>query len=571
MVRKLLIACAGAAVLAAPAGAQPAATVLMPGVTFHRDVQFTLHGPVVVNVIEGPKPTGLYALEPLLPGGGVRGRERVTSMEQRLSSTATVAGVNGDLFGSSGRPEGLFLDGGVVKTPPKHSRSSLAISTKGKLSVERIPFVGDWRGTGPRRALSTLNDAPGKNGTALVTPAWGTTTPSSPDAVEAVLPSLPTVTANTALTGTVSQVLHGGNHPVPPGGAVLMARGNAATRLTAEAPAGAQVTLHVILPGPFATAVAGIGGGPLLVRNGKAVFRAKEAFPSSWLVPRGPRTAVGQRADGRILFVAVDGGRPGYSAGMTNFELARELVSLGAVTAMGLDSGLSTTMAFDGELLNRPARKERPIGDALTLQYLGVQAPAPSADVLSPNGDAADEVENLAYKVVRPSTVSAVLLGPGGTKVTLDAGKRDPGSYRFIWSGLDAAGKLLPEGQWDWKVTAVDDLGRSSGAERQFLLDTTLKGLTLQPATLRRGSSLTVGVDLLHPAKVKVTVETRAGVVLRTFGKRSAGTGHLELTWKGKLAGGRRMPPGSYVVRVAAANQLGTAELTAGLRMARRR
>ena len=64
--------------------------------------------------------------------------------------------------------------------------------------------------------------------------------------------------------------------------------------------------------------------------------------------PRAPRSAVGQLADGRIVLVAVDGRQPGYSVGMTNFELAQTLVRLGAVTAMALDGGGSTTMAFDG-------------------------------------------------------------------------------------------------------------------------------------------------------------------------------------------------------------------------------
>ena len=68
-----------------------------------------------------------------------------------------------------------------------------------------------------------------------------------------------------------------------------------------------------------------------------------------------PRTAVGQLADGRIVLVAVDGRRPGYSIGMTNFELALALVRLGAVTGVGARRGGSTTMAFDGTLLNRPS------------------------------------------------------------------------------------------------------------------------------------------------------------------------------------------------------------------------
>src|SRR5215210_4856292 len=372
MLRTFSIACLCAAALAGAPAAEPArTTLLMPGVTFDREVEFTLHGPVVVNVIEGPKPTGLYSLQPVLARGSVQGRDRLTAIERRLSPGATVAGVNGDVFSSSG-PSGLFLDNHVARTGPSGSRSSLGIDAVGNLSVDRVPFIGDWRGTGPRRALAGLNELPGENGASLFTPAWGPTTPASRDALEVVLAPFPAATPNADLTGKVAQILHGGNHAIPAGAAVLLARGNSAVRLAAEAPLGASLTARVILPSPLSTAVAGIGGGPLLVRNRKPIFRANEAFTSSWLVPRLARTAVGQRADGRILLVAVDGDRPGYSSGMTNFELAQELARRGAVTAMALDAGASTTMAFEGNLLNRPSGGERAIADALILSYYGV-------------------------------------------------------------------------------------------------------------------------------------------------------------------------------------------------------
>ena len=46
---------------------------------------------------------------------------------------------------------------------------------------------------------------------------------------------------------------------------------------------------------------------------------------------------------------------------MTNIELAQTLVRLGAATASGFDGGGSSTLAFDGTLLNRPSDPtERP-------------------------------------------------------------------------------------------------------------------------------------------------------------------------------------------------------------------
>ena len=159
-----------------------------------------------------------------------------------------------------------------------------------------------------------------------------------------------------------------------------------------------------------------LGGGPVIVRSGKPVWTAGEDFLPSQLAPRNPRTAVGQRADGKIILLAVDGRRRGFSVGMTNWELAQAMVRLGAVTASALDAGGSTTMAFDGKLLNRPSDPggERSVAESLAILYTGVYAPPPALGVVSPNGDGVAERQQLSYKVVKPSSVTASLLGPGG-------------------------------------------------------------------------------------------------------------------------------------------------------------
>ena len=51
-----------------------------------------------------------------------------------------------------------------------------------------------------------------------------------------------------------------------------------------------------------------------------------------------------------------------YSTGLTNFELALAMMRLGCVNAYALGSGATTTMAFDGKLLNRPSRRGSPDG-----------------------------------------------------------------------------------------------------------------------------------------------------------------------------------------------------------------
>ena len=271
---------------------------------------------------------------------------------------------------------------------------------------------------------------------------------------------------------------------------------------------------------------------------------------------------MGQRADGTILLVAVDGRQPGYSAGMTNFELAQLLARLGAVTASSLDTGGSTTMAFDGGLLNRPSDPggERYVSEALLVFYYGVYAPFPAVPVLSPNGDGIGESQYLSYKVVRPSTVTASIVGPDNASHYSTTDQRVPGTYGVTWNGTTPDSQPLPEGRWRWVVKAVDDQSRTSSIERGFWLNKTLANLRV-PAPFkarRKGRANLARFDLAHPARVSVTVETAKQVVIRrVVQNKSFGTGTRSVGWNGRLAGGQRIYPGRYVLRVTASNQYG--------------
>ena len=177
----------------------------MPNVSYQRTVQFTAHGPVVLNVLTMPRPGGLYQLKPLLSNGAILGTERVTSMQKDISATATVAGVNGDLFNfNDGHPSGMFMQDKVLMSPPYRARSSVGIGSDGKLSVGRVSFFGYWQGLGQRRPLTGLNQPPRGDGTSLFTPAWGATTPRIPGVFEAVLQPFPPAVPGTDLTGVVT-------------------------------------------------------------------------------------------------------------------------------------------------------------------------------------------------------------------------------------------------------------------------------------------------------------------------------------------------------------------------------
>jgi Phosphodiester glycosidase/FlgD Ig-like domain len=571
-----------ATVLAAAVPASGQTTQLLPGVTYETGVQFTPHGPVALHIVRGPRPVGLYRLRPVLSNDSIVKRETVSAMQRRLSTQATSVGVNGDYFSlADGRPSGIFLRDGVLATPPNSSRSSAGITLDGLLDVRKVRFLGTWRGSGQRRTLNLLNKAPATNGISLYTSDWGSATPRVAGSFAVVLAPFPSATPNADLPVPVTATSQNGPVTLAPGTAVLMARGTAAANLQAEAQPGTTVTLRLILQPEWATVADAIGGGPVLVREGAPVYRSNEAFTTAQLVPRGPRSAVGQRADGSVLLVTTDGRQPGYSVGMTNFELAQTLVRLGAVRGMALDGGGSATLAFEGTVLNSPSDgKERAISTALMLQYYGVYAPPPLAAVVSPNGDGIAEEQSLSFKVVRPSTVTVTLTAPDGAIASQESGGREPGTYEVAFpppapppppppEGVPPPEPTEPlppiEGRWALTVASTDDQGLSSSATRRFAVNSTLGFLKIAPTRLvlpkNGGRTATIRWTQARAARVKVTLETSEGILVRTVASQSFEPGAQAVTWDGRANWGKLVFGGRYIVRVSATNELGVVSL----------
>lgn len=90
--------------------------------------------------------------------------------------------------------------------------------------------------------------------------------------------------------------------------------------------------------------------GPILIANGQ---KMSDEMLSSGL---NPRTVIGQRGDGAILLLAVDG-RQAYSQGLTYGDCADLLLDYGCINAMNMDGGNSTSMYMDGKLINHPSNQ----------------------------------------------------------------------------------------------------------------------------------------------------------------------------------------------------------------------
>jgi hypothetical protein len=184
---------------------------------------------------------------------------------------------------------------------------------------------------------------------------------------------------------------------------------------------------------------------------------------------------------------------------------------------------------------------------------------------VSPNRDGIAESQSLAYKLVRPSTVTASLVGPDRVPRQVQTGQRSPGVHRLTWSGRTAAGGPELEGRWRWVINAVDDQGQHSVAERAFWLNTTLGQVGVRPRLFRvrkRGSALRINFRLAHPARVRVRIETASGAPVRTVTSRTFLPGRKTVRWDGRYGNRALAYRGVYVVRVVASNRYGPVELT---------
>ncbi|MBW3068049.1 phosphodiester glycosidase family protein [Actinomyces sp. 594] len=111
--------------------------------------------------------------------------------------------------------------------------------------------------------------------------------------------------------------------------------------------------------------------GPALVQGG-AVLAGIDAVEVDTNVGNHsiqgtqPRTALGAVADGHYVVVVVDGRDQGYSRGVTMTELAQIMAGLGCDCAYNLDGGGSSTLWFNGQVVNRPSNGgERETSDIL--------------------------------------------------------------------------------------------------------------------------------------------------------------------------------------------------------------
>jgi hypothetical protein len=301
-----------------------------PGITFGQYAMTTQGIPHVVQLLN------VDPSEPTLHVDTALSHDHVISSGERTSDlalrTKAVAGANGDYFdiGRTYEPQGLLMKSGVLFHGPTDHEAVVFDRTNHPTFARfhlRAAVVDGARSY----AVSLYNSWPTRDAT-LITPDYGTFLPAAPGVTFATLQplgdgryrvrSLQRATSAVPVTWGIgfSDLLR---KPLPRVGDV--------------------VDVSYALDPPVPGAVAGIGSGPLLLKDG-AWYEDRHAPAPDERDVRWPVVAIGTLSDGTLMFAAVDGRHPERSIGMTRPEFGDLLRGYGMIDAMALDSGGSVTL-----------------------------------------------------------------------------------------------------------------------------------------------------------------------------------------------------------------------------------
>jgi len=297
------------------------------------------------------------------------GLETVSSLAARHQA---IAAINGGYFRTTGTFRGesvgvLRLKSKLISDPHNNRVAMGLIKSANSTEVVfgHLQFSAEIATRGTSHALAGLNRPLGSDELVIFTPEFHRTTLTNPEGAEAVLRK-----------GRVVNIrdLHGSS-AIPGDGYVVSAVGSARQWLKRNLRKGSRVSLSTIIKPidagqdeQWRRADTIVGGGPQLIKDARvSITHEQEKIAPAFVSDRHPRTAIAKLASGKLLLLTVDGRQPSVSVGMSLTTLAELLLELGAVEAINLDGGGSTTMTVRNQLVNRPSDQtgERPVSDAI--------------------------------------------------------------------------------------------------------------------------------------------------------------------------------------------------------------
>lgn len=324
---------------------------IMPGLNYTRYVRVDNRGMLTAYVLEADR--SKFDLQLVLAGGNISsGRQKLKSM---AAAHQAVAAINGGYFSLDGSLIGNTRLNGQTAGTTYFNRTSLGFMPDGTLKLATSQYYGVVDINGQKVYLSGVNCPRSTNNTILYNSLFGNYTGTNEFGKEYVVQNGKVIAINQA------------NSFIPTGAQVISVHGTAQDAF-AKVRIGDRVTVGENFGPELDSASTIVGAGPELLRNGQlSVTAVQEQFPSDIAKGRAPRTALGIKADGKIILMVIDG-RQHHSIGTTLTETAQLLQKFGAVNGFNLDGGGSSEMVLQGQILNSPSDGgERPVGSGLIL------------------------------------------------------------------------------------------------------------------------------------------------------------------------------------------------------------
>ncbi|NJO39692.1 MAG: phosphodiester glycosidase family protein [Cyanobacteria bacterium CRU_2_1] len=269
-----------------------------------------------------------------------------------LSSTAqqiqVVAAINGGFFNRNTQmPLGAIRRENRWVSGPILDRGAIAWNDSGEVSVGRLSLQETIvTSNGQQFPVLFLNSGFIASGICRHTSEWGSSYTNILDHEILV-----TVQDNKVINQQRTNAAGQTTVPIPSDGYLLVIRDDTATAnaLTPGTPIQLETATQ---PAEFANFAQILGAGPLLIQNGQIVLNAQaEQFNEGFRQQAAPRSVILTTAEGNLMLVTVHNRVNGLGPTLT--EVAQLMQKLGAIHALNLDGGSSTTLYLGGQLIDR--------------------------------------------------------------------------------------------------------------------------------------------------------------------------------------------------------------------------
>ncbi len=330
---------------------------------YHFRLRFNT-GLVHIYVLE-VNPNKGYSLRPIIANDTIGTLAPVDSLAKRASA---IAAINGGFFDTQGAhlPVGLIKINYTTVFEQFLPRPVLSISVDGKVHFELFSLRSYIKISriGLTIPLNGYNRARKSGEVIAYTKEFGRRTKTNIWGKELILRRVSPYILSKGemnLLGEkyVIETEELNNSPIPEDGLVISFHASKLKDIQKDLSSlarGDEVEIVTQLPDGWEKYPHLLGGGPMLIKDGKSVLNYKDEKFSSFMNRAHARTAVGETMDGKIVLIVVDKGNKSYSSGATWEQLTQvgiELLNL--KNLMGFDGGGSSTMFIQGQVVNKPS------------------------------------------------------------------------------------------------------------------------------------------------------------------------------------------------------------------------